>query len=280
MTTIILGGGFIGQLLQATVFPDARVFDAQPHAPLVPHRQMGPQYLWEPIPELTCCRFDVHTRVNGYEPTDADILAYKKKVGKQLDNSDWRAQFRPLMHGYECQLPASRVEYDRQVKRIDLHGRKIHLMKGIEVPYDLLVTTLPMPLMIKLCGLIPVPLESRPIYMHCAPSPPAQRNWLVENWTDRDMWVNYISSDHTAVYRETFRDGHLYTESLEPFTDAQRVVKIDPGKIYDNDDAVKMVSLFSFYSVLCCGRFASWNADELAHETLRKARLMKEQAHA
>lgn len=275
MKIIIVGGGFIGQLLQAVLFPRARVFDWRASAPTMQPRQLGPQYLWEPIPELPCRKFEVFTRIDGSEATNDTMVAYKTKVGKHQDNSDWRAQFRPVMDGYDAQLPFSRVEYGRRIGSIDITNRRLNMADGTQETYDVLISTIPMPAFLIMCGRYPYsnPFRSRPIYMHHSTYQSQDRPC-----GPLDMHVNYLSYPHTDVYRQTIRDGRIFTESLRPFHDVHRdnVVKLAPGKIYEHEESERFQALLGCYGVACFGRFASWNPDELAHETIRKARMFKE----
>lgn len=268
MRIVIIGGGFLGQLLHV-LWPKARVFDWRPKAPTIATRQLGPQYLWEPIPELPCRRFDVHTQVDGKDATDESIKTYKEKVGKLQDGSDWRAQFRPHMDGYDCTLPTSRVEYGKRVTHVQYDGRKLVMADGTVERYDLLISTIPLNAMLQLCGWTK-DLQSflcRPIFMHHEEA----------TLPSDDMLVNYISYQHTDVYRQTIREGRIFTESLKPFHEIHTasVIKIQPGKIYTNDHAVRYVARLGSEGIACFGRYAVWEPDELAHETLRKVRDFK-----
>lgn len=264
---IIIGGGFNGQLLH-TLFPDARVFDWRPAPPDInaQPRQFGPQYLWEPLPglESACESFPVVTHVDGRMATDDSVLAYKRKVGKEQDAGDWRTQFQASMTGWSVRLPASRVEYGRRIVSIDRVSRKLSMAGGDEVPYDLLVSTIPLYALLSLAG-IPRPdgdLQFKPIYVASEPWSPVH-----------GMYVNYISDPETPIYRVTYRDAARHRESLVA-TDTV-AIKITPGKIYNHGLVPTLLSMLKAYGIFTFGRFASWHPDELAHETFRQAHKWK-----
>jgi hypothetical protein len=261
----IIGGGFLGQMIQYLFWPKARVFDWRSHAPSILSRKLGPQYLWEPIPELPCKTFMVQTTVDGKEATEASIRAYKEKVGKEQDGADWRAQFRPWMRGYECAyMPHVPVEYGQRIVALNFIDRQIRMMTGECYRYDYLISTIPLPALLTLGGYkTNVPFQFRRIYIHRAviglPS------------ADTNFHVNYISFPHSPVYRQTIRDGQIFTESLEPLPQPDTTV-FAPGKIYAHPDAENIVADLRDARVLCFGRYAAWRPDELAHETFQHIR--------
>jgi hypothetical protein len=81
MNIVVIGGGFVGQLVQLAI-PEARILDWRKAAPANHlETRMGPQYLWEPIPGVPSESFAVTTLVDSEPPTPERILAYKKKIG-------------------------------------------------------------------------------------------------------------------------------------------------------------------------------------------------------
>jgi hypothetical protein len=258
MNIFILGGGFLGQLLH-TIWPRARVFDARPEMPIIATRSLGPQYLWKPLPHLRCQKFKVYTFVDGELATPESILQYKQKVGKEQDESDWRSQFQAVMDGYDVDLPFNRVEYARRVVRIDRASHQMLMDDGNVWTYDLLITTIPLDVMLRLTGLHrdEHALQSRPIYMVVG-----------QAVYDPDMNVNYISDSMTPVYRQTLRKGQIFTESLHPMPDAFRIA---PGKIYRHAHVHDWLNNLQHSGIYSFGRFARWEPDELAHETYANA---------
>lgn len=262
MRLIIIGGGFLGQLLH-TVFPRARVFDWRSKPPAVANRQIGPMYLWEPIPGLKNREYDVYTTIDGEPATEDRILAYKKKVGKEQDGSDWRAQFQYAMKGYDVELPPSRVEYGMRIESINRFARRIYLHGGWEVPYDSIISTIPLPALMTMCGVsMPPPsiFDSRPIYV---------RTFHHSMSIDHPMYVNYLSDPNNPSYRETTREGKLYVESL--VGNGADWQKLLPGKIYSNPMADEVHRQFAVANIWCLGRYGAWAPDELAHETYKAA---------
>lgn len=268
MKMVILGGGFIGQLLQAVVWPKARVLDWASLPPSTPPRLLGPQYLWHNVPELICRKFNVYTRIDNKDATPTSMRAYKVKVEKEQDNSDWRAQFAPVMDGYECLLPQNRVEYNRRAVSINYGSRRIAMADGASIPYDVLISTIALPTLLTLAGVRTVDFKSRAIYLHRQNYPP------VENG---NMLVNYVSYANTDIYRVTYRGSEQHTESLSPFSEfhAREVTKITPGKIYQHEKAGEIIDAMRAVNIYPFGRFASWAPDELAHESLHAARQLQ-----
>ncbi len=274
MKVIIVGGGFVGQLIH-TLVPMARVFDWRPTRPETPPRQLGPQYLWEPIPGLKCREFNVVTHIDGRKANEATIRAYKHKVGKTQDGGDWRAQFRENMPGYDVELPPDRVEYGMRIVSIDAINRTMCMADGSRVEYDALISTIPLDAMAQLCGIrrTEPPLESRPIFLWTRPVTGADSIPAIEAHQNHCFYVNYISHMATEVYRETLRDNKWHFESLG-YSDIPkdvRVHKLMPGKIYNNTAAAGLRQSLFDLGIVTFGRYASWHPDELAHETYKNA---------
>ena len=134
------------------------------------------------------------------------------------------------------------------------------------MPYDVLVSTIPLYALLSLAG-VPEPsdkLQFKPIYVSSSSALPMG-----------GMYVNYISSPDTPVYRVTWRDAAMHQESLQS-TDGV-TIKITPGKIYAHPAVPSVRHLLAAYGIWTFGRFASWNPDELAHETYRQAKAFGEQ---
>lgn len=272
MKIIIIGGGFLGQLLHV-FFPRARVFDWRPSAPSgLASRELGPQYLWEEIPELPCKWFDVHTTVDGCDATPDSILAYKRKVGKEHDDGDWCAQFAPHMIGWNCTMPEPRVEYNKRILQVRADRRTLSMADGSVESFDLLLSTIPLPSMLSMCGWTEHLREFKSCPIHL------KYRATTFQVHDSSMHVDYRSRLDSPVYRETLRNGRLFLESLQPFgyTPNASTTKILPGKIYANPFARRFTQQLSYNGIHCYGRFSTWTPDELAHETLRAVRTFKQ----
>lgn len=260
---IIIGGGFLGQLLH-TVFPRARVFDWRSKPPAVATRTIGPMYLWAPIPGLKNREYDVYTTIDGEPATDERVMAYKKKVGKEQDGSDWRAQFQYRMKGYDVELP-NRVEYGKRIESVDRYSRRLNLHGGWEERYDSIISTIPLPALMTMCGIgAPSTFDSRPIYV---------KTYQHSISIDHPMYVNYLSDPNNPSYRETTREGKVYVESLVGGPDCARLV---PGKIYANPSVNDVQKQLAVSNIWCLGRYATWSPDELAHETYGHAMKLAE----
>lgn len=260
--TIILGGGYIGQLLK-TAIPTARVFDWRPEAPTEPPRSLGPQYLWRPLPGIEQHEaFNVRTTVDGRPATERSILAYKEKVGKQLDAADWRAQFKHFMPGYHAVLPIVEVEYGKRVEKIRLFEHELVMADGSVQPYDTLLSAIPLSALLPMSDyqIEDFTLVSKPIYVTIETTSHFVRS-LKRGW----MWVDYDGDPKSPIYRRTYMpSGQIHSESLHPTSGARRIV---PGKIFANDKVPFVLDGLKVFDVFTFGRFASWAPEELAHET-------------
>ena len=273
MKMFIIGGGFNGQLLHH-LFPRARCFDWRPTPPKTAARQLGPQYLWEPIPGLGHRSFSVFTTIDGEEATKESILAYKRKVGKEQDSGDWRAQFQPKMTGYEPMLPPDRVEYGMRITKIDPISKNMHMAHGDVMHYDWILSTIPLDAMAQLVGIrrMEPPLVSRPIFVWTEEP-------LPDECSNEFMLVDYISDPSKLHYRETYRDRKWHLETLDAscIPNGAAANRILPGKIYHSDSAEAVREALLTHGIKTFGRFASWHPDELAHETFKLAAEWRQQ---
>jgi len=267
---VVIGGGFVGQLVQLA-HPAARVLDWRKEAP-IDHMEtrIGPQYLWEPIPGSVFDQsFPVTTLVDGTKPTPEKILAYKKKIGKENDGGDWGLQFQYRSIGWYSQLPKPRVEYDQMVMAIDIVSKRLKMKGSVDIPYDVLVSTIPMPAMLDLLSKgLPFPqMDSKvagisfkmdPIYMRIEAS----------NDSEEDgMLMNYLTAPHVPWYRVTLTGGRLFFESLTNQKDCKRIY---PGKIHPHPHNETIIKDLQSFDIFCYGRFATWRPDELAHQTWKE----------
>jgi hypothetical protein len=259
VNVVCLGAGFVGQLVQWSL-STTRLLDARPKKP-VNHldTRVGPQYLWEPIPGVSSISFPVTTKVDGAEPTEASILSYKKKIGKEYDGGDWGLQFQPRTVGWHSALPVPRVEYNRQVEQILVADQILFMADGSNIPYDLLINTIPLDLFLSLCDIPPIahaPLKFDPIYLVTE-----ENSVSVEG-----MILNYIADPEDQYYRETKIGRRIFYESLHPLPESQRLV---PGKIHPHSESEALIAALRLFNIHSFGRYATWRPDELAHETWR-----------
>jgi hypothetical protein len=264
MNIVVIGGGFVGQLIQLAV-PSARVLDWRKTAPANHlETRMGPQYLWEPIPGVPSDSFPVTTLVDGQPPTPETILAYKKKIGKEEDGGDWGLQFQHKTVGWDSRLPVPRVEYGRTVRMVDLQDHMLGMEDWSTIKYDILINTIPLPAFLELMIVGPQYREgfrSDPIYMTQTPS-------LVEEEAVPGMTLDYCSRPDDACYRRTTVATGVarleYAESLSPIPGSKKIL---PGKIHPNPESGVLIATIASYDCFSFGRFATWQPDELAHQT-------------
>jgi len=264
MKVVVIGGGFVGQLVQLAI-PDAVILDWRKVAP-ADHlgTRVGPQYLWEPIPGVPSREFNVRTTVDGCLATPDSIRAYKKKIGKEHDGGNWGLQFRPLTVGFHSQLPLPTIRFGCRVT--DVVERKVVVNGQEEVPFDWLISTIPLPALLNILGSHHASeFRSDPIYM--------LRRLRKPQMFDSDLWLDYNSNPYDPVYRQTWTGGESFSESLSSVEGAFRIV---PGKIHPHQGSETMVDSLRALRCQCFGRFGTWRPDELAHETWKHIQYWKE----
>jgi hypothetical protein len=259
---VVIGGGFLGQLVQFAV-PYARVLDWR-KAPVgrdtYQTRYFGAHYLWQPLPGLPCTPVDVHTTVDNQAPEEDAIRRYKEKVGKMSDIIDWNGQFKEHQTGWEiADVPGSVVDYSQFVQSVNWKTRTLTLRDVGAVAYDMLVSTIPLPALLRLLGGPALDPVNRPIYVSVTPAPARPRV--------RGLHVDYCSTIGDPVYRKTNRHGlELHRESLEVVSDGP-CTPLYPGKIYVHPRVPALQHALIARHIFCFGRNATWSPDELAHET-------------
>lgn len=256
----------IGQLVKWYV-PDARVLDWRTlsnGATFIPPRTFGANYLWEALPDLPCRPFTVTTHIDGRPATIDGARAYKGRVGKAYEvvNDTLPPQFQTTMPGYAVNLPSVEVEYGRHVHDIDTRNREV-LVSGVgRIPYDWLVSTVPLYALLRMVGWRSLPLQYKPIWVKilaCPPDSPV---------AEGDMYVNYLTGD-VLPYRYTDRDGARHFESLRHMPGSQERILV-PGKIYDHPAADSVRTRLLDRCIVCFGRYATWNSDELTHTSVNR----------
>jgi len=265
MEIIVIGGGISGRLFQFYV-PDAQILDwgKSPKKNKSLTRMYGANYLWEELPGIECKEFSVITHVDGQEATHDSIRRYKEKIGKTFDQAHWDAQFKPLMTGYDIvSLPEPRIRYECRVKEIFVKDKKLMLSSGAQVPYDVLISTIPLYALMEMCHVEQSrPFQYRPIFVRIEDRP-------LEAPYAEDIWyVNYLSDSDIAPYRFTDREGFRHYEGLSSMGKIP-TRKIVPGKIYPNPASSFILESFEKENIFCFGRFARWDPEELLHDTVK-----------
>jgi hypothetical protein len=266
---VVIGGGYVGQLVQLAL-PNARLLDWRrtPPSDHLETRMIGPQYLWEPIPGVESYAFPVETLVDGLPPTDAAILAYKRKIGKDNDGGDWELQFQHQTQGWFSKLPVPRVEYNRQVRAVDLSNHRLLMAADVVIEYDVLISTIPLDAFLRMCVISPpvhYPWKQDKIYVVTETSAGSYAG----------MQLNYLSDPNNRFYRSTLTANKVYHETLTPLPD-DGAKQLPVGKIHSHPQSEDVLKALKVFDTYCFGRFATWRPDELAHQTWKHIDLWKE----
>lgn len=276
MNVIVIGGGISGQLFQHAV-PEAQILDWRnaPRGSKYLTRHYGANYLWEPIEGLSCRAFRVVTHIDNRPAVPESIVAYKNKIGKEFDCDTGvllNSQFAVESTGYEfTDLPTPRVTYGARVTGIDLDRRTYTLAgSGGPVPYDLIVSTIPLYSLLSLCHIRDPGLQYKSIWIKVAARP------MDAPYPADMMYVNYISNPDLICYRYTDRNGERHFESLITQATAMPDRRVVPGKIYPHPEVPNLLIALGQHQVYCFGRFATWDVEELVHHTWEKIQLWKE----
>jgi hypothetical protein len=273
MISFIIGGGITGRLA-GQLWPDVLVLEkrsAKHSSGLT--RSWGTNYLWKPLPgdSFRHRQFLVITTVDGQPATEASILAYKEKIGKATEaRDDWGLQFRHVSVGYDLlSYPTCQMLGGSEIFDIDTYSKIIRYTFGTSVrqqAYDELISTIPLPQMISRCagqwGREYFP--SNPIFV------------TVQKATGlaTEVRVNYISDPSVPHYRECYRDGTHQLESIVPIPDCKTILY--PGKINRSSVSAECLEKLRQAGIYCFGRYATWEPNELVHQTYDKLLAFKE----
>ena len=266
--TIILGGGIVGQMAKQ-VLPEAIVFERNEASNRKPNQAFGTNYLWEPIPLFQTQEMEIHTHVDGRDATTETIKRYKNKIGKSHEGeSEWGLQFAPMSRGhFIVEYPMVSIFYEHNIWAIDLTKKSMVVETpsgGKTFEYDNLISTIPLNELVRLTGMdkaFPVKtiFKFRPVFIKIQPKP------MESPYTDKQIYVNYISNPLVEPYRYCDRFGERHYESLLPMGFPHK--KISPGKIWKNPLINSVLKALEQANVTCLGRYGRWNPNELLHET-------------
>lgn len=281
MHVIVIGGGITGRLVQ-WLYPTAVVYDwrtAADGSKLT--RLYGANYLWEPIEGLTCHPLSVTTHVDWAPARLDSIRRYKDKIGKGDETPvEWGRQFDLHTTGWDLEgVPSSTITYEARVIYIDVEAQRIGVQFGAareisDLSYDVLVSTIPQYALYRLLRperlWPPLPADEwmyRPIYVRVMPVPPDSPVTSSDH-----LYVNYLSNPDITAYRFTDRNGERHYESLTKFSGLRPQRTLVPGKIYPATSAEYFRARLERFNIYCFGRYATWNPNELVHETVMDIR--------
>lgn len=279
LRVVILGGGMVGQLAKF-LFPAAKVLDwrvapVRKASPFATIKLLGAMYLWEPLEGLPCESFTVLTTVDGEEPTETSVAAYKQKVGKPGDMAQWRVQFNPATVGWRLTgIPDSEkmdIIYRAFIKHIDVNRRVLHVEESKPYPYDILISTIPLPALMEM---IRMPKETP--FLHgdiCVKETPTPLDVSWAKAKDNTLRINYLSEPSVPAYRTTDWEGNRHYEWMRNHPGSKSMglptKVISPGKIYPNASTGRILTDLKHCGIYPFGRFGRWAPDELLHMTYK-----------
>jgi hypothetical protein len=267
---VVIGGGINGRMVQHFV-PDAFIYDWG-SAPTSDVPQFhGANYLWEPIAGLPCRKMKVITTIDNQVPYDGAVRRYKERIGKGEEvygvtdmTRILNLQFPHHSVGYELErYPPARIQYDAHISHIDWVNQVVHFRNRACAAYDWLVSTIPLPSMLRMVGYtgIDVHFRQQPVKVRSQP-------WTL---TEPDkIYVNYITDPERQAYRETFRNGLCQEETLDRkfYEEVGTFHTLTPGKIWDTPRAGEFRSELEAHNIVTFGRYGAWSSDELVHMTV------------
>lgn len=265
---VILGSGLSGLIssyrIKESGYADSvKVYERNPH---VSKRNStaafyGHQFFNE---ELTPESFEVHWRVNTKLKTVEEYRdAYAKKVygeygAGKVSIRDGDAK------GYEINTDAliddADIEYNMNCSNINTDKRIVRFNDDVEVHYDTLVVTLPMPLFLLISSMKEKLGDS--YLFKCEPIYYSVIKRFGREAEYNHMHLDYFPDDDVPYYRKTTWGDKITIESMKDFDGA---VSANPGKMWDCEGIAELRNQFKKKGVYFQGRYARWARKDLTH---------------
>jgi hypothetical protein len=245
----------------------------------MPHessRNYGTQYLWAPLPGVSCSEFFVYTKIDGKFPTVDGAIRYKEKVGKRKDVSNPRLmeQFPPIQKAYKVESwpKTGSCLWNTRVVSVSIDDREVTLRNGdgaaeTVVEYSKLISTIPLP---SLFYTLKEPATKETVF-HSRPI------WVVResrSVPSESMHVNYVSDPDDEIYRTCAWGNYFQTESLFPppleLPSNSEVRQLVPGKIWPSPESRDYLQFLRDNEIYTVGRYGSWSPEELLHQTVKR----------
>ena len=288
---VILGGGPAGHAT-AVAIPEALVIERAGLHNVGDNRTFGPHFLWRRLSGFEVKPTKVVSHIDGELATDVTVAAYRKKVGRVDDRRPWYDEYGPQGTQFQIEKwPEIRALWGVEVKKVHLADHVVQVKSGrltIDIGYDCLINTLPMPNFWRMTSLfrdLDDVFSWSPIYVWQRPYEERDRKKRQELGLTQhdDRYINWISSPETAIFRESHHPSGVQYETLahslqlDDFREADtgnvKLVHTHwPGKIWANERELRVITKMARgFDVFFCGRYGRWDYAELLHHTYEHA---------
>lgn len=257
-SVLVLGAGVSG-LLAAARWPNAVVLERQPAS--TPPILWATFYSHRYIPKFAERPLTVRTRVAGSGgPAEYALKVYGDSgVPVSLSSVAPVAEMHEWDGRQLLSVADGRVRTECEVAHIDVSARKLVLRGGEQVWYDWLISTIPLPSLLRLIGAGEgvATFRSLPIFLRRRTAEPAA--------PAGEQWVTYWPGPEVAYYRTSQRGRQLTEEHLYPCPGP--VIVLLPGKIFQHSVAAEWVKRLEGDRIISLGRYAEWKPKLLSHQT-------------
>jgi len=237
-------------------------------------------YAHQPVPGFATKPLRVTTKVLGRnKPRDYAEKVYQNRLlPVSMDSivpevQAWQWDFSAVMADLRAS-GAHRIRWNTKVVGVDWLHSYLHVMCGGTaevIPYDHLITSAPMPVMLKLAeyssnSTFP-PFKSEPIWLRNIPGPE------IGKLEDGHIEVTYCSDLDVLWYRRNQRGYNYEYEFTQRGYDKLGhemrlgMVPLRPGKLQPHDHVLEIREWFKERSIHLVGRYAMWEHKWLSHQT-------------
>lgn len=281
---VVIGAGPVGRLVKIAM-PQALVFDANPLVEVNPW--VNTQYFTKKIqaPGLVLERVVVVVTVDGHLLTRANMEACVStlKPGTaelarhwtEMRSGDSARPTSTLIQGYRIRSwPPLGIIPGARVDQVRLAARELVLETGDLVSYDVLVSTIPLPVFAALAGPGAYALTASPVILS---APEIRDRSQIPDLVARlepqgVIHLDYLGDPETPDYRQAYTKGWLTRERVEaPGGEelAAGETRLIPGRMDPADEASvwALRQLYAQQRVYVFGRYGAWKPHETLDET-------------
>ena len=199
--------------------------------------------------EITPTSFEVKWKIIGDKKNASRLYAlkvYGPAFSDKVSICEKEAKGWAIDTEYLIDQTSDMVETNRDLTSINLDYRYCEFNDYERVYYDTLISTIPMPIFLKICNKKSPTFISKPIYV-------TERDCA--NMGMNTMSLLYYTDPKYIYYRGTEWNGKRFLESMEPTKNCSAMY---PGKIWGCDKSEEIIKDFRKYAVYFQGRYARW----------------------